>query len=226
MSSRRVCGFTLIELLVVIAIIAILAAILFPVFARAKEKALETTCLSNVKQLGIAIIGYAADWDGVFPYSGGTQPGKPPDWWAASWVRTYDAFDIHVDEGNLWPYVKDRKIYTCPLDIKRRRSDGTRFPLSYVMNDEVSLYSQDAVRSPALVILLLEEDDKSFHGDGANDGRFVPSGEDATDKVAGYLSERHRKGGHFFYADGHAQWHEAQWIQEREGHEIPWSPTE
>jgi prepilin-type N-terminal cleavage/methylation domain-containing protein len=64
-STRR--GFTLIELLVVIAIIAILAAILFPVFARARESARKTSCLSNLKQLGLASHMYAQDWDELFP---------------------------------------------------------------------------------------------------------------------------------------------------------------
>lgn len=66
-NSRR--GFTLIELLVVIAIIAILAAILFPVFAKAREKARQTACLSNLKQLGMATMQYAQDWDDVLPLS-------------------------------------------------------------------------------------------------------------------------------------------------------------
>ncbi|MGD8239412.1 MAG: prepilin-type N-terminal cleavage/methylation domain-containing protein, partial [Armatimonadota bacterium] len=61
-------GFTLIELLVVIAIIAILAAILFPVFAKAREKARQTSCLSNIKQLGLACQAYSTDWNEEFPF--------------------------------------------------------------------------------------------------------------------------------------------------------------
>jgi len=82
-------GFTLIELLVVIAIIAILAAILFPVFARAREKARQASCTSNVKQLVLGVLMYCTDYDERFPYSTpgcvaglGTQQGAP--WWAST----------------------------------------------------------------------------------------------------------------------------------------------
>ncbi len=74
---QRKSGFTLIELLVVIAIIAILAAILFPVFAQAREQARKTTCLSNLKQLGLGLFMYAQDYDETFP-------GAASNWWAAS----------------------------------------------------------------------------------------------------------------------------------------------
>src|SRR5215468_1948080 len=86
-SRRGQRAFTLIELLVVIAIIAILAAILFPVFARAREKARQATCLSNLKQIGLAFQMYTQDWDEVYP-SGLTLAVPGPD--AGSYAVMYD----------------------------------------------------------------------------------------------------------------------------------------
>src|SRR3954463_1047585 len=84
-------GFTLIELLVVIAIIAVLAAILFPVFAQARDKARQSSCLSNTRQIGTAFMMYAEDYDGGFP-----------SWWDHRW---------HIP---LKPYVKSTKVFVCP----------------------------------------------------------------------------------------------------------------
>lgn len=93
-------GFTLIELLVVIAIIAILAAILFPTFAQAREKARQAACLSNMKQIGLAFLQYNQDYDEYFPglYSGD---------WGNSTARWMD---------NIQPYVKNTQIFNCPSD--------------------------------------------------------------------------------------------------------------
>ncbi len=95
---QRRNAFTLIELLVVIAIIAILAAILFPVFAQAREKARGVSCISNMKQLGTACAMYTQDFDETFPIGLGDQ------WWQVTWVR------------NIQPYVKNYQVFRCPDD--------------------------------------------------------------------------------------------------------------
>jgi prepilin-type N-terminal cleavage/methylation domain-containing protein/prepilin-type processing-associated H-X9-DG protein len=105
-------AFTLIELLVVIAIIAILAAILFPVFARAREKARQTSCLSNMKQMGTASMMYVQDYDERFPlsyYQTVNAAGQP----------CYFTFLAAVE-----PYVKNRQIYQCPSEPKAMDIDA------------------------------------------------------------------------------------------------------
>jgi len=104
MNSRRDRGFTLIELLVVIAIIAILAAILFPVYARMKEKAMRIVCLSNLKQLGLAVMVYVEDHDG-------TYPSHSPGFHVTTWEpKPHDIRSI------LDPYVKAESMWQCPSD--------------------------------------------------------------------------------------------------------------
>jgi prepilin-type N-terminal cleavage/methylation domain-containing protein/prepilin-type processing-associated H-X9-DG protein len=97
-------GFTLIELLVVIAIIAILAAILFPVFAKAREKARQTACLSNMKQLGLGLMQYVSDYDGVYPlsyyYPNGTSGATGYCHWSAM----------------IAPYTKSNQLFVCNSD--------------------------------------------------------------------------------------------------------------
>jgi len=102
-SSR---AFTLIELLVVIAIIAILAAILFPVFAQAREKARMTTCLSNCKQIALAFQMYQQDYDGMFTWQGPHLGDDNADFMAPGAKPTWGA--------ELMPYIKSPKIYICP----------------------------------------------------------------------------------------------------------------
>lgn len=102
MPHRR--GFTLIELLVVIAIIAILAAILFPVFARAREKARQSSCASNMRQIAMALLMYRSDHDE-------TQPESSPD----TDLSQLDSCDYtYTWRACILPYVKNRQIFICP----------------------------------------------------------------------------------------------------------------
>lgn len=120
-------GFTLIELLVVIAIIAILAAILFPVFAKAREKARQTTCLSNEKQLGLGILQYVQDNDETFPCGAVSTVGGVPTpgsgyGGGAGWG------------GQIYTYVKSDAVYSCPDDT----GSGSGPIVSYGMNENLT----------------------------------------------------------------------------------------
>jgi prepilin-type N-terminal cleavage/methylation domain-containing protein/prepilin-type processing-associated H-X9-DG protein len=111
MSRRTRFGFTLIELLVVIAIISILAAILFPVFASAREKARQIACASNLRQLGLAATMYVQDNDGVWPLDQYSRPDGSIQFWACLELpnKTFD-----LTQGLLQPYERNTDVGRCP----------------------------------------------------------------------------------------------------------------
>ena len=118
-------GFTLIELLVVIAIIAILAALLFPVFAMAREKARQATCLSNIRQLTLAATMYAQDYDETFvPYTDNS--------WTYYWAGTRTPEGLDRRSSPLYPYTKAPELQRCPSTRALNRGFGTGYGYNWV----------------------------------------------------------------------------------------------
>ncbi|RYG75457.1 DUF1559 domain-containing protein [bacterium] len=144
-TSGKSKGFTLIELLVVIAIIAILAAILFPVFGRARENARRASCQSNLKQIGLGILQYVQDYDEKYPQCRSSNIPAPN-----GWNNVYAPWHLAI-----YPYVKSLQVYKCPsnpYDDKMINSyDGTKdvVPISYLCNgsDIFGAGPQAAVRT-------------------------------------------------------------------------------
>jgi prepilin-type N-terminal cleavage/methylation domain-containing protein/prepilin-type processing-associated H-X9-DG protein len=171
MSRRKTAGFTLIELLVVIAIIAILAAILFPVFAQAREKARQTSCVSNEKQMALSVIMYSQDYDELFPEAFGYDPGVGG--WATayrlpvpiSWATPADA-RANAAAGN-WinscaPYTKNYQVVHCPSSTNVGFEGGNAYTgtgaalVSMTYNGLLQSYSQAGVVTPANLPMLTE----------------------------------------------------------------------
>jgi prepilin-type N-terminal cleavage/methylation domain-containing protein len=208
-------GFTLIELLVVIAIIAILAAILFPVFARAREKARQTSCLSNMKQVGLSVLMYIQDYDETFPMSAYPDANDPTSRTAA---YTYDEV--------CQPYIKNTQLFTCP-------SDPRGYPhRTYACNVHVFGHNRidsqvggprwprrlAAIQLPAETIMLGER--------WANSGnrRIGRANYHTTSGTRGRNNANHNGpyAGNYTLVDGHSKWY--KWESTRYGRRNMWRP--
>ncbi|MBC7805199.1 MAG: prepilin-type N-terminal cleavage/methylation domain-containing protein [Akkermansiaceae bacterium] len=216
-AQRQQRGFTLIELLVVIAIIAILAAILFPVFAQARSKARQTVCLSNMRQLGTASNLYLQDFDETFflkRYGTGGNEG----WW-------YILLEPYLKAGlvNANDRSKPVSILHCP-DIDNSYRDaplgvarGVRPTNSYGPNEYLAgvtattgittTYALADIATPASLVLFAEQTGEFTAIRGQDD---TPYASDATERKQYRNSRtRHQGGANFTFADGHAKWFKA-----------------
>ena len=192
-------AFTLIELLVVIAIIAILAAILFPVFAQAREKARAATCLSNMRQLGIGLGMYFQDYDETIFFFGHNVDVS----------RANPSAPLGANADNRWwnqiiPYTSNAPgLLVCPSDGGRTPNSTDRKPRSYVANRAVESLTLSAVDRPADIVVVTEK------GAPFDDSWFEPP-QNLYDKP-GFgqpvlALSRHTGGVNAMYFDGHAKW--------------------
>lgn len=197
-------GFTLIELLVVVAIISILAAILFPVFGRARENARRASCQSNLKQIGLAFLQYAQDSDERLPLAtaGPTGAGDGGGWMFYSAFGSFDA-----TRGSVYPYLKNAQIFVCASDAAGAVSKN-----SYALNSCVCVdgnatgvsgaraaKSLTALEESSKWMLLGEEGDPLDHAKSTDDGFLsVGAGNDFT--------ARHLEGSNLGFLDGHVKW--------------------
>ncbi len=181
-------GFTLIELLVVIAIIAILAAMLFPVFARAREKARQSSCLSNVKQMTLAVMMYAQDYDETLPFAIG----------GPHMANLQSIFEL------LQPYQRNRQIERCPSDPTGAIDFGMEGLGRYSYSANIALFAYQLPIMPAQPVIGLAQVPRPAHTLTVYDGRDAGTAPGVHILMAAY---RHNNGANAGFLDGHAKWH-------------------
>lgn len=198
-------AFTLIELLVVVAIIAILAAILFPVFARARENARRASCQSNLRQLGLAVQQYVQDYDERLPNSVYGTDGENV---SGGWVF-YSSYDLEgktsvfdVSQGSLYPYTKSTQLYICPSDTVGRIS-GNSYSMGYCLSTDGGVpfaagKNTAAFGYTAQTLLLAEQE--SSPGGSTNDANGFADLGGKWD-----ISDRHLQTGNVLFLDGHVK---------------------
>ena len=217
-------AFTLIELLVVIAIIAILAAILFPVFARARENARRSSCQSNLKQIGLGIMQYTQDYDEYMPIGNARTNGDPTLSGGQGWA------------GPIQPYIKSSQVFQCPSDASVNATYPNLYKVSYGYNQNVNAPGGKVApvtiavfNAPTLTVCVFEVN----QGTASNTSGILPT-ETATPSGSGYYlsnpngagggyatgdlggrvfnyananhDARHFDGSNFLALDGHVKW--------------------
>jgi len=229
-------GFTLIELLVVIAIIAILAAILFPVFAQARAKARQAACLSNLKQIGTGVMMYSQDYDEILPgnipqnvagapaptYADGDQVGRGIDPVAGSTTQVGGFWDIRAPRNWITatqPYIKNTGVLKCPETSPRSSNPGgvgANAPYNEVPSPpgaNTSYMLNGIVANDPLAVIPAPADIIFIH-EYAAFGRTAQvrphynnyNTRNVTEYDHVLYDRQHNQGGNFLFCDGHAKW--------------------
>jgi prepilin-type N-terminal cleavage/methylation domain-containing protein/prepilin-type processing-associated H-X9-DG protein len=225
---RRIRGFTLIELLVVIAIIAILAAILFPVFTQAREKARQTACLSNTKQIALAFMQYASDCDGGFPavYNDGVP-----------------AFGRYIWADCIYPYAKNREIFACPggrneVNVGTSgRLMGTRYQMNMChgwswpedcnATGGIPYPVRESQLKYAAELMLIGESSNAWYNHWLGHPNWdwtttCPDGLVILGRLNETLYPRHNGGANIAFCDGHSKWMSIESIYGKAKAEYPY----
>lgn len=202
MRNTRTLAFTLIELLVVIAIIGILAGMLFPVFSNARERGNQTSCMSNMKQIGIALYSYLQDNDDRFPLNRFPPPGASLDSIVAPAAYNW--------KHAIYPLVRNREVFRCPSNPNRMRNDESNdYPISYAYNgayfNEYANYrngrpvAMNRIREPSGTLMLVET--RGPEPDMGHWGVLLTFNDNP--RMGAFQSHRGRI--NFLFADTHAQ---------------------
>jgi len=188
-------GMTVLEVALVIIVIVIVAAILFPVFVPSRNPSHRISCLSNEKQLGLAMLQYVQDYDSKLPPRQMTASGKPVSW-----------------RSSVYPYLKSRSLFQCPSDSFAKLPDFERDGLtrSYAVDgtlggsfgDDHPQLNTSKLKSPATVILLCESTSSFGDFDPLKPGLFALQAQDGRD---GGCMQMHASLSNFLFADGHAK---------------------
>ncbi len=232
-ANSKKLGFTLIELLVVIAIIAILAAILFPVFARARENARRTSCLSNVKQMGLALMQYAQDYDETLPHYAFATTQMPPD--------GVPAFDAWFWYQMTFPYHKSRQSYICPSSPKQDTPTFFNYGANVLVLTNGTFFPPlklAAISATASTYMFMDAGIYAMNltdATTAGGAYYLPGAGGAgvagtTDYPSDFNNGRHLGGVNVGFADGHAKWLRSSVVvkEAREAianNKSAWSPT-
>lgn len=227
-------GFTLIELLVVIAIIAILAAILFPVFATARERARQTTCASNLKQMALGVLQYAQDYDETYPlyvpgpgyaYTFFTTPpeARPP---CSTGNQANCQLRASYWASIIYPYIKSWQIYGCPSTTAPDQADAViKHDFTFRYNSFLGAYNLAGVNTPTAVYMFTEgpgriaiaEHQPPVTAPALTAANFPAPFDAATHRGAMWAGScegrekvvRHNGGLNYAYVDGHVKWHKS-----------------